>query len=338
MSSKAPSRPGLREIAKAANCSLMTVSRALNNAPRVSAATKARIREVARQLGYRPDPKLTSLMGHLRQARTRADTEVFALVWPDVTPRDIAADFWLGALEKGAKDRAEALGIRLDSFYLGDPKLSPALLDKTLYSRGIRTIIFGPVFCRARAHLSMKWDRYCVTSIGLGLWRPAFHCVHHDHFGSMLQLLRYLQHRGCRRIALLISTELHRRMFGAYRAAFLDHHPLPPGEAAELVFFLENNQPKSLRRRWKLAKADALIVAGRSDVRRVLDELAAKETTIGTTLFRGPESAGFAGIDQQSGLLGAAAIDSAVALLNRSETGVPAVPHSVLIGGQLVLP
>ncbi len=314
----------------------MTVSRALNNAPRVSAATKARVREVAQQLGYRPDPKLTSLMGHLRQVRTRSDAEIFALVWPDVTPKDIAADFWLSALKKGAEDRADALGIRLDSFYLADPKLNPTLLDKTLYSRGIKTIIFGPLFLREHGHISMRWDRYCVTTIGLGLWRPAFHRVHHDHYRSMLHLLRYLQHQGCRRIALLITTELHRRMFGVYRAAFLGRHPLPPEEAAKLVFFMDKDNAKSLRRKWKLARADAMVVAGRADVGNVLQELGAKETTIGATLFWGPESEGYAGIDQQSGLLGVAAVDAAVASLNRSEWGVPNVPHALLIGGKVV--
>jgi LacI family transcriptional regulator len=332
------SRPGLREIAEAANCSLMTVSRALNNAPRVSAATKARIHDLARELGYRPDPKLTTLMGHLRQVRKRSTTEIFALVWPDVTEEDIAANFWLRSLKKGAEDRAEALGIRIDSFHLAAQKLTAARLDKTLYSRGIKSVIFGPVFQRAHGHISMKWDRYCVTSIGLGLWRPAFHRVHHDHFRSMLHLIRYLQHQGLRRIALVIPTVLHRRMFGVYWAAFLGRHPLPPDEAAKLVFFTEKDQAKNLRRQWKLARADAMIVAGRADVRQVLDELEAKDTTIGATLFWGPESVGFAGIDQLSGLLGAAAVDSAVASLNRSEWGVPAVPHALLIGGKVVTP
>jgi hypothetical protein len=101
---------------------------------------------------------------------------------------------------------------------------------------------------------------------------------------------------------------------------------------------MENDQPKSLRRQWKQAKADTLIVAGRADVRRFLDELEAKDTTIGATLFWGPESQGYTGIDQQSGLLGAAAVDAAVASLNRSERGVPAMPHALLIGGKVVMP
>jgi DNA-binding LacI/PurR family transcriptional regulator len=338
MTLQPPSRPGLREIAEAANCSLMTVSRALNNAPRVSAATKARIQELARELGYRPDPKLTTLMGHLRQVRKSSQTEIFAFVWPDVTEEEIAANFWLRDIKKGAEDRADALGIRLDSFYFSGTNLTPARLDRMLYSRGIQSILFGPVFRRAHVQISMKWKRYCVTALGLGLWRPAFHRVHHDHFRSLLHLMRYLQHQGCRRIALLLPTELHRRMFKVYWAAFLGHHPLPPAEAAKLAFFVDKDQIKSLRRQWKLARPDAMIVAGRADVRKVLDDLGAKDTTIGATLFWGPESEGFAGIDQQSGLLGAAAVDAAVASLNRSEWGVPAVPHALLIGGRVVMP
>ena len=48
-------RVTLREIAKAANVSIGTVDRALNNRSGVNAESKRRVLQIADQLGYRPN-------------------------------------------------------------------------------------------------------------------------------------------------------------------------------------------------------------------------------------------------------------------------------------------
>lgn len=48
-------RVTIKDVARKAGCSINTVSRALNGKPEISPATKARILEVAAQLGYRPN-------------------------------------------------------------------------------------------------------------------------------------------------------------------------------------------------------------------------------------------------------------------------------------------
>src|SRR5689334_18987265 len=45
----------LKDIAVRAGVSIMTVSKALREAPDVAAATRARIRQIAQQMGYVPD-------------------------------------------------------------------------------------------------------------------------------------------------------------------------------------------------------------------------------------------------------------------------------------------
>ncbi|TAL04978.1 MAG: LacI family transcriptional regulator [Verrucomicrobia bacterium] len=67
----------LKDIALRAGVSIMTVSKALRNAPDVSDATRARIKVLAQQLGYVPDPGAQSL-------RTRT-TKLFGLVIPTIT-------------------------------------------------------------------------------------------------------------------------------------------------------------------------------------------------------------------------------------------------------------
>ena len=48
-------RPTLKTIARMAGLAVPTVSRALNDAPDIGDATKARVREIANDLGYRPN-------------------------------------------------------------------------------------------------------------------------------------------------------------------------------------------------------------------------------------------------------------------------------------------
>src|SRR4249919_791376 len=57
---------GIRDVARAAGVSITTVSHALNDKPGVSEGTRRRVREVADQLGYRPDPRGR----HLASGRT----------------------------------------------------------------------------------------------------------------------------------------------------------------------------------------------------------------------------------------------------------------------------
>ena len=58
------SRPTIKDVAEQAGVSIATVSRALNDKGDVSVQTRQRIREVARSVGYTPDPAARSLVTH----------------------------------------------------------------------------------------------------------------------------------------------------------------------------------------------------------------------------------------------------------------------------------
>ena len=64
----------LKDIAEKAGVSIMTVSKVLRDAPDVAAATKARVRQLAEQMGYMPDTTAQGL-------RTRT-TRLFGLLVP----------------------------------------------------------------------------------------------------------------------------------------------------------------------------------------------------------------------------------------------------------------
>ena len=59
----------LQEIAEKAGVSRATVSLALRNQTSIPARTRTRIRQLAEQLGYRPNPLISALMSYHRAAR-----------------------------------------------------------------------------------------------------------------------------------------------------------------------------------------------------------------------------------------------------------------------------
>ncbi len=61
-----PARVSLRDVAKTVGVSHVTVSLALRGDTRVSATRRTEIRAAAEQLGYRPDPMLSSLASYRR--------------------------------------------------------------------------------------------------------------------------------------------------------------------------------------------------------------------------------------------------------------------------------
>jgi LacI family transcriptional regulator len=73
----------IKDIAKRAGVSVSTASRALNNNPRISSGTRAKIKQIASELGYSPN--------YTAQTLTRGEANMVGLVFP-VTNQDALAN------------------------------------------------------------------------------------------------------------------------------------------------------------------------------------------------------------------------------------------------------
>src|SRR5690606_18931267 len=73
-------RATLKDVAKAAGCHFTTVSLALREHPSIPEATRQRIAEVARQLGYERDPVFSVLSHFHTKGRVRTDAPRIAFV------------------------------------------------------------------------------------------------------------------------------------------------------------------------------------------------------------------------------------------------------------------
>ncbi|MBL9143050.1 MAG: LacI family DNA-binding transcriptional regulator [Verrucomicrobiaceae bacterium] len=325
-------RPTLQTIATKLGISKMTVSRALRGEAHVQADLRERIKAAAETMGYRPDPEIAKLMTHMRQARRREAPRTLAFVWSESTATPVTSSSWGGQLLTGARQRAERLGFQLVEFHLAEKGMSPRRLSSILEARGIPGFVLSPLVSRSRGHVSMHWAKFSSVVIGLGYARPAMHRVHHHHFLGMMTALRRLKKLGYRRIGFVSSSTTNERMFRAWSASFVAHHPLPMKQASELCL-LDKDLTRSSFLRWlSAARVDALIDASDRTF-GWLKEFKIPEQLGYITLAWQPSRPHIAGIDQQAEVLGAAAVDLLVEQFHSNERGVPEHPKILMTEG-----
>ncbi len=183
----------LKDIAQRAGVSVMTVSKALRDAPDVAEATRARIQALARELGYVPDSLAQGL-------RTRA-TRLFGVIIPAVT-HPVYARVLL-ALE----ERTHELGYDLLCAHTLNLLEREEYAIRRMLSRRVEGLFLCPVprlQAEARIYQELAASRTPVVLLS----QPPPHCEQFpsaagdDLTGAQLAM-RHLLELGHRRIAFL---------------------------------------------------------------------------------------------------------------------------------------
>jgi LacI family transcriptional regulator len=105
----------LQDIARRAGVSKMTVSLALRGHPHASIETRDRLRKLAREMGYRPNPLIVANMTQLRAGYRSTYAGTIAFVGVGEPPAR-STNTQNRQVFLGARRRAEALGYRLEWF------------------------------------------------------------------------------------------------------------------------------------------------------------------------------------------------------------------------------
>jgi DNA-binding LacI/PurR family transcriptional regulator len=151
----------LKDIAERAGVSVMTVSKALRDEPDVSAATKARIKLLAKEMGYVPDSTAQGL-------RTRT-TKLFGLVIPSNT------DPIFARIVLGIEERAHELGYDIMLMHTLNSMEREEVCVRRLLSRRVDGIFIAPVYRmdpEARIYQELLARRTPVVLLG----SPASFC------------------------------------------------------------------------------------------------------------------------------------------------------------------
>ncbi len=328
----------LQQIARAAGCSLATVSYALRDDPRIRAETRTRVQAVAAQLGYRPNPRFTALMSHIRNSRPVASGERIAFVWVHTPRAEAAKDSFLQRVFLGANARAESLGYGLEQFWTAERGMTDRRLSQVMKSRGIVGVLLSPVMHEAEVTLDLEWSCFAPAVIGSARWNPELHHAGHHHYLAMRMALEKLSAAGCRRPVAILEAEVNERARRAWEAAFAVFHP-NRAAAAELLWIGVPENRRAFARRLKTCRPDAIIVSAQTIVEqlRTMDIDATPERPI-VTLHWVPTAPEISGVDQSYDMVAANAVDLVVSQLNGNETGVPPWPRMLLFPGRWVEP
>ncbi len=327
----------LKSIAAAAGVSHMTVSRALRNDPRVSAATHARIQEVAERLGYRPNPLVSALMTQVRSGQPSGykPTVGFLTSFP-------TRDGWrrirlYREFYEGAKMGAGRHGYALEEFWRTEPGMSDERLSRILRTRNIHGVILAPL-AAPMGSVDLRWDNLCAVTLGYSIQTPDLHRVSNYQFRSMRLLLHKLRDLGYEKPGLALSRSLDDRVLHQWFGGFVVAQSMFPKRPVPLLIIPDEEWSGQRFSKW-LEKHEPDVVIGQQ--KEPLDWIEKSGRRVGVDIgfahLDCPSIDGyFSGLYQNGPEIGTAAADALIAKLQRNERGVPALPRTLLIEGTWV--
>lgn len=335
-----PTPVTLSAIAQRAGVSLATVSYALRKHPKISAETQAAVLRAAEELGYRPNPRVASLMAHIRGGRAGAARERLAFVWVHTTRRESRESSFLRSVFAGARQRAAQLGFSLEEFWTADEGMTDRRLGQILRARGIVGVVLSPV-TSAEATVTLDWDWGCFASAVIGnvSWTPELHHAGHHHFLGMRLALAELARLGLVRPAAVIERSAHERSKHAWAAAFLTHHR-DTRSAPELIRVAGVDEFAATAAWLRSCGADSLLVSASALLANPVLRPACRRLglPIFTLHWEEGTAADLGGVDQCYDRVAGHAVDLVATQLNTNETGVPELPCLMLFPGRWVAP
>lgn len=308
--------PKMQDVARAAGYSRAAVSMALRADPSIPEKTRARIREVARRLGYSPSPLVAALMSLKRrgQRTTRAKT-VIAFLSSHPAGNPWREKSMYRRMFAGATECATELGFHLEEFNLRAKGMTPARLREILDARQVHAVIVAPL-PYGETQLDLDLTSLAVVGLGLSVHAPFIDRVSVDLFQSARLAVDRCVALGYRRIGLAVSQEtsgrLEQRWLGGYRLAIDEHQlarrisPLIPARTGELVGTLPG---------WLRARRPDVVILGNAEPE--LPALIPREVGLVLLSVERPD-------DRQTGIfedheqLGRIAVEQAVAKLQQN--------------------
>lgn len=226
----------LEDVAREAGVSAATVSHALSGKGRLPEATRTRVREVARRMGYSPNPAARrlaggrsgliavafSLSGALPVALT--DVDYFSQAIHAATEQALQRDYAL-VVAPPTPQTAVWSRIPLDGVVVFDPVAGDPVLAE-LRARGVPLVLSG----RDPA----GGDDYCVDN---------------DHIAGTRAVLDHLTDRGARRIAMLAGEPVdafNADGLAAYRTWCEERGTVPVAQAVPVGHMAELEWPDRL--------------------------------------------------------------------------------------------
>ena len=329
----------LQAIAKRSGVSRMAVSLALRGRPGVSLQTRKRVMAVAKKMGYAPDPELGKLMARMRQKISAESKSCLAFLIPGASADGRIISPTEKKYLEGARERAGEYGYRLEEFPMNQREIPVARLTSILWNRGIEGVVFAPLQQRLTGDsprgIEMDVSKFAAVEISETVETPDLDRATSDPYAAMVRILEELHRLGYRRPGLVLEEALDLRVGGKWTAAYLrinrGHGEIPP------PYLVAAPRQADFDRWFERHRPDVVISVDRLGLRllkgrgaKIPDHVGYASLDLDGDLPEFPE---VSGIDQNSRLVGAAAVDLVVAAIQRGQKGIPAHPVRTMVEG-----
>lgn len=322
------------DVAEAAGVSAATVSRALRDDPRITAAVRDRVKTAAAALGYAPNPLVQALMTQ-RRRKLEPHSESIALVTSvpeqEWRKKDVCRWYW-----RGLQERAEQLGYRIEVLCLDDLHGNPARLRKVLIARGIRGVILG-FSQRDDQTARLDVSDFCVVGLSTYFRRLPVDRVQLHGFYNVKLAFQQMRALGYRRPGLIAPVRNNAIVGGQWSAAALDEQWQRPADEQCPPLMVEGDVVNTaIFREWfDHHKPDALLVykIGVMELLQRLRLSVPQDVGVAYLFGTDEERQTTAGIDGSLDRVGAASVDLLVQKMHIHERGMPEHPREVLITG-----
>lgn len=332
-------RVSLRDIALQVGVSHVTVSLALRGDPRISPARRQEIESVAKKLGYRPDPMLSSLSAYRQAKKTVSIQSTIAWVNQWANPKDLRRFQEFDAYWRGAHDYANRLGYRLEEFLVG-ADMPPLRLQQILLARNIRGLLVPP-HTHGLDLPGFDWGQFSVVRLGTSVKQLRAHIVTSDQMNCAAMAFERMWERGYRRIGYVTAHRFDRNTGGNFRAGYLSaqdiHVPLRRHlDPLALEEDLSVANVRTLKKWLKAVRPDGVISAiGELPdlLERAQCKVPAELGVAGLSLLDGHFDAG---VDQNSVEVGRVAMATLAGLIHQNDRGIPQYCRRILVEGRWV--
>lgn len=324
------------DVARKAGVHRATVSMVFRNHPNIPAETRARIRRIADELGYHPDPMLSALAAYRSRCQPAAFHGTLAWLVNSTDGYDWRTRPHFVDYHAGARARAEQHGYRVELFDLHAPGLTSQRVASILRARNITGILLCPQ-PHAEMTVDFPWSDFSAVTFGYSLARPQLHTVAATQYRAMLQTVQELHAVGYRRIGLCLDRVHDNRTGHHYLAGYLAGTYLTGQRGAPRVLDADYGAVDAVRRWLARTKPDA-VVTGNYQFLRVLQSLGISvpaDLGVACPVLPSPDTR-LAGVVENSLRIGSVAVDYLVAMMNRGERGIPPSADRVHVEGRWI--
>lgn len=324
----------MQDIADRAGVGRTTVSLALRNHAKISGATRRRIQEMAREMGYRPNPLVAAHMAHIRSLHPREISQCLAFIG-NRSPAEMRTDSRRPAWQYfvGAQQRANDLGYKMECFNLGEPRMTDRRLSRILVARGIQGVLIAPLSEGAGLDgFDLEWRNFSLATIEHTFIEPRLHKTCSDEFSTIGRLIQRLLDYGYKRIGIAMHSRMDDHANHFWLAGYQTFQALTD-ERQRLPHLITADWNRATFLKWyRRHKPEAIITVNEDILQWLRSDGVDVPGEVGcATIYWNEYRAELSGFYQNHELMGAGAVDLIVGQLNRNERDLPENDKTMLV-------